>query len=691
MMTIAALKLLPGVQTEFTEALNQSGVSRSNLIRYESGLPQKIGGWTRYYPFALGAVPRDLHAWQDLNAVGYLSIGTASELAIISNGTLTDITPQTLLSDFPPDFTTTMGSPLVEVADPNITNVTTLDAVFFETPISIDGIILAGAYQIEVVTGTTTYQVRASANGVAGVSGGGDVPEFDTTSGTSEVEVTFAAHGLTAGTSRFTFPVATTGGGVTIAGTYKVLTTPTVDTFTISADVEASSTVTFDMNSGDAELLYYINLGPAAAGSGYGLGGYGLGGYGTGVVPGSQTGDPITATDWTSDNWGEIGLFNPRGQGIYYWQPRSGFQNAAFISEGPPFSNGIFVAMPQQILVSWGSSTSVNGLPYGLGNAIDPMLLRWSDIEDFFGWVPVSGSQAGSYRIPIGSMIKGGIQGPQQALLWTDLGIWAMQYVGYPLVFAFNNIGTGCGAVGAHAMAILNQVVYWMSNQNFFALGGGGVREIPCTVWDVVFQDIDTANIEKCRAAPNSAFGEMAWYYPSSSGGTGECDKYVMYHASESAQAGRPIWSYGDLPRTAWLDQSVLGQPIGGAPNGLIFQHETSYDADGAPLLAAFETGWFAISEGFDFTLIKQFWPDFRYKFWNATTGSASVMVTITTADYPNGPTQVFGPFTVTQATTFVTTWCRGRLAKFAFASNDIGTFWRLGLMRARTQKAGRR
>lgn len=689
-MTIVPLKLIPGVDVEKTIALNQAGISRSALIRFEEGLAQKLGGWTKYYPVALSGIPRDMHAWESLNNVGLLSIGTTTELAIIADGDLSNITPQELLSDFAPDFTTILNDPQVEVDDPNIANVTTLDVVYFNTPISVGGIILFGAYPIDIVTGATTYKITALTPATAAITSGGAVPSFTTTLNSSEVTVGLAAHGLAVG-QFFTFPITTTGGGVTISGTYTVTSVPTADTFVIVADVEASSAATFFMNASEAELLYYINLGPSAAGIGYGLGGYGDGGYGTGVVPASQTGTPITATDWSTDNWGEDLMANPRGGGIYVWGPRSGFLNAALIATAPVFNNGLFVAMPQQILVAWGSTTSIAGLPLGLNGNLDPLLIRWSDIEDFTTWLPASGNQAGSFRISNGSSIKGALQASTQALIWTDLGIWSMQYVNQPLIFGFRNIGNGCGLVGAHAAGVLQQTVYWMSSYNFFALGSGGVQEIPCPVWDAVFQDLDTANIEKCRAWPNSTFGEMWWFYPSASGGTGECDSYVKYSVSESAKLGTAVWDYGPLPRSAAIDQSVLGQPIAASPQGVIYLHETTMDADGQPLLASYETGWFAISEGWDLTFIDQFWPDFRFKFWNSTGGSANVQMLITTADYPNGPQTVNGPYSITDAATFIGTRARGRLAKIAVSSADVGTWWRTGLSRYRAAKAGRR
>src|SRR5262249_31359258 len=163
---------------------------------------------------------------------------------------------------------------------------------------------------------------------------------------------------------------------------------------------------------------YFIAIGPLASGAGFGLGGFGSGGFGTGVVPSTLSGISITALDWTQDNWGEIILSNPRGGGIYFWQPRSGFQNASIISTAPPFNNGIFVSMPAQILVAYGSVASSGDQ---INVQQDPLIVRWSDQENFFEWTVTSTTQAGSYRIPRGSLIVGGLQGPQQSLLWTDL------------------------------------------------------------------------------------------------------------------------------------------------------------------------------------------------------------------------------------------------------------------------------
>lgn len=679
-MPIIALKLVPTVNAEYTPALNEAGIASANLIRFKAGLPEKLGGWQKFYPYAMTGTPRDMHAWEDLNSTPHLAVGTVGSgttLNVITNGsTAQNITPLSFLSNFTANFSTGLNSTIVTVNDPNISNVTTYDAVFFNTPVSVGGLLLQGQFPIASVTGTTTYTIEFSSAASSTATSTGSIPVFTTSLSNTAVSVALPAHGQVPG-DRFTFPIPTTMSGITIDGTYPVNTTPSSSVFTITASAQATATATTSMNSGRAQLLYSIAVGPQEIGAGYGLGGYGLGGYGTGVLQPTQNGSSITASDWTLDNWGETLLACPKGGGIYQWTPTGGFLNAGLITAAPPFNNGIFVSMPAQILVAYGSTASDNLQQ-------DPMIVRWSDQEDYENWTVSSTTQAGSFRIPRGSLIVGGLQAPQQSLLWTDLGLWAMVYQGPPYVFGFNELMSGCGLIGPHAVAVMRGAVFWMSPGNFFVFGGGGAQAIPCTVWDAVFQDLDTDNQSKCVAAANSNFNEITFFYPSLSGGTGEIDSYAQLNIESRA------WTYGTLARTAWIDQSVLGEPIGATPQGLVMQHETSPDADGQPLQATFTTGWFTIAEGQKLTFLDWFFPDMKWKYFNGSS-SASVQVLIEAANYPNETPRSYGPFTMTDAKDYVNCRLRGRLVRMTFSSSDVGTWWRLGNMRFRAAEDGRR
>ena len=337
--------------------------------------------------------------------------------------------------------------------------------------------------------------------------------------------------------------------------------------------------------------------------------------------------------------------------------------------------------MTTQILVAWGSSVTE-----GIGVEQDPMLVRWSDSGNFLQWVVNSTTQAGSYRIPIGSMIVGGMPISLKNLIWTDLDLWAMTYIGPPNVYGFDKIGAGAGLASAHAAGQLRGNVYWMGRSNFYVLSGNGVQVIPCPVWDAVFQDLDTSNLSKIRAAPNTPFNEMWWFYPSSSGGTGECDKYVKLNITEQ---GNP-WDYGSLARSCWIDQSVLGAPIAASPSSIVYQHETTNDNDGAPLVSSFTTGYFEIGEGEDFFVIDEIIPDMR---WGTFAGAqtAQIQLTLNVVNYPGDTPRTFGPFAITQQSQKITTRARGRQGSFTVQSNDIGSFWRLGKIRYRFAPDGRR
>jgi hypothetical protein len=100
-----------------------------------------------------------------------------------------------------------------------------------------------------------------------------------------------------------------------------------------------------------------------------------------------------------------------------------------------------------------------------------------------------------------------------------------MTYIGPPLVYSFNEIGTGCGMIAPHACAILAGTVYWWGLNSFFTYGQS-VQPIPCDVWDQVFPLIDQSNIGKCWAWANSSYNEVWFWYPVV-GGTGECTAYV--------------------------------------------------------------------------------------------------------------------------------------------------------------------
>ena len=694
-MPHATIRLNPGVETNNTFSLNEAAYSQSQLIRYLPernglGLAQKLGGWVNYFNSSIGSKIRALKGWADLNAINHLGIGAESALDVLTNNNLVNITPQISTTNTSPNFSTTSGSTTVTVVDANIT-ASVLDFVNYVTPVSVGGIILSGPYQLYTAAGTT-YTIIASSPATATVTSGGASYAFSTTNGSSIVSGTLNGHGFAVGDT-FYVGVATTVGGVTLSGLYTILTVPTVNTFTFSAQNSASSTAgPVSINSGNINANFYIAIGPQPTSTGFGVGGFGVGGFGVGSAQPSVPGTPITATDWTLDNFGQNLIACPAGGAIYYWQPNGQLQNAQIIGgNGPLVNSGIFVAMPERQVIAYGSSFNL---------APDPLLIRWSDIEDYTVWNATPTNQAGSYRIPTGSKIVAGIQGPQQGLIWTDLDLWAMQYIGAPLVYGFNKIGSNCGAVSRHCIGQMNGGIYWMSQKQFFMSMGSGPQAIPCPIWDVIFQNINTSYLNKVCCGVNSQFNEVTWYYPSAS--STENDSYVKYNVALAQ------WDYGTLGRTAWIDQSVLGSPIGAGSDNWLYQHEVGNDAvyngQTTGMQSSFSTGYFSLNEADNLVFVDQIWPDMKWGTYSGNT-NATVYLTInytnyatdaatspSTSYYSGSPSgQVTSvTFPMTQSTEYISCRIRARFMSFSLSSTDTGTFWRLGGIRYRYQMDGR-
>lgn len=775
------LKLIPGVDQNRTEALNEAAISDSNLIRFVPdrqgiALPQKLGGWQAYGAgwSPMTSVVRALHAWADTSGVNHICVGTEANLLVgLPTSPPSVITPQFYTADVAliastTGFTTTITptpSSIVSVSDTG-SNVTSYGSIFIKTHVSVGGVILFGYY---ACTASTPNSYSIIARNILGIpvnasasANPGAVAQFGTVSGSQTVTVTLNNHGFLVGG---TYPVLVTTdvGGVSLFGNYIIQTVTDENSFTILAGTSATATTTASINNGKAQIIYYVGLTSYPPPVGYGAGNYGAGGYGSGVsTTGNRTftigaisesdgvatailsgssytipvgtvltvsgvpvaaynvsnavviasssspsfsfsyavsGSPLassggTATvstwpfasvnDWSLDNWGEDLIACPQGGGVFYWAPTSAsFPDDAVVMPNAPLINeGAFVAMPARQVVAYGSTFT--GIQ-------DPMLVRWTDLGNFTKWVGTVTNQAGSYRISTGSRIVGGLQGPQQGLLWTDVSLWSMQYINLPNVYSFNEIASGCGLTGKKAAGVMSGVVYWMSQSQFFKLGGGGVETIPCPIWDVIFQEIDFSNANNIRCAPNSRFGEIAWYYPvlnpDGTPGTGEPTRYVKYNTLMNA------WDYGDLTRTAWIDQSLLGPPLGAGISGgayPIYQHERGNDADESAMNSYIQTGYFALNEGDVKSFLDQVWPNMKWGKYGSDNQNAQVQITFFVADYPNQIPLQYGPFTMNQFSTYITPRFRGRLVSIRVSSDDVGSFWRLGNIRYRFQPDGK-
>ena len=217
-----------GADTNQTFAMNQASLSNTQLIRYmpdASGklLVQKLGGWQKFYSFAMSSTVLNLWAWEDLNNISRLAVGTTTGLSFIANNNLTDISPRTLTHNVTPNFSTTINSNVVTVIDVG-SGTTSFEFVNIVTPIAItgSGITLSGVYAIVNSLSADSYQILASTLATGTVSNVGATPVVTTANGAFAVNVLFNNHGEAIGNS-FTLPIPITVGGITLSGVYTVV------------------------------------------------------------------------------------------------------------------------------------------------------------------------------------------------------------------------------------------------------------------------------------------------------------------------------------------------------------------------------------------------------------------------------------------------------------------------------------
>jgi hypothetical protein len=352
-------------------------------------------------------------------------------------------------------------------------------------------------------------------------------------------------------------------------------------------------------------------------------------------------------------------------------------------NSAPAHNQGAFVAMPEQIIMAFGCSPD--------GGAQDPMLVRWCDQSDYTDWQASATNQAGSFRLSRGNRIVGGLQAPIGAILWTDLDIWSVTYEGFPLVFGFFQVGSDCGLIAQKAAVVLGSIPYWMSPAGFFQLTSSGAQQIPCTVWDQVFLNLDAANQDKCIAGSDYLYNEVIWFYPSLNGGSGEIDSYVKYNVAENE------WDYGPaapgmanlMSRSAWTDQNKPGPRFSVDLSGLIQQQDSGLDANGAPMTGVMaQSGYLDIADGGQIMAVSRYIPDFKWEGTNPSLQLTLLFRRWSGDDDPEG-SSVQGPFTITPSTRYVTFTARGREVAELITCDAADTWFRRGVPRIMAEPDG--
>jgi hypothetical protein len=645
-MPLQKLQFKPGINKEVTNYTNEGGWYDCDKVRFRAGFPEKIGGWTQLSPVQYLGTCRALWNWIDLEGTNYIGVGTNLKYFIEKGGGYNDITPirktvNPMLGPVPPStgnpFAATTGSATITVTDVNH-GCRTNDFVTFSGAVSLGGNITAAIlnqeYQVSVIN-ANSYTIQARV--------------------VSTVELPGAA--VLANASD------TGGGGAAVAAAYQIQTGN--DTYT--------------------------------AGNGWGASYWSRGTWGSGTT--ISIGDQLRL--WTNDNYGENLLIAPREGGIYYWLDANGptvraqSLNALSTFYGyagtfvPNTTFQIVASAIQRFVIAFGSNGYDSGNP---NTPFDRMLVRWSDQENPYDWVPTATNQSGEFRLNNGSYILAARNTRQEILVWTDSAIYSMQYLGPPYVWGFTLLQDNITMMGPNCSITANNITFWMGTDKFF-MYDGRVQTLPCTLRKYIFSRINKSQAWQCFAGSNEAFSEIWWFYPSTNSLV--VDSYVIYNYLEGS------WYHGSMARTAWLESGLREYPFAADYNARLLYHESSVDdealATPLPIASYIQSSDFDIGDGHNFGFVWRILPDLTFA--NSTASNPSVTMRVqarVNSGTPYGapddrPVTRSAEYPVELYTGQVYTRIRGRQMDFRIDSADLGVNWQLGSPRIDIRQDGRR
>jgi hypothetical protein len=422
---------------------------------------------------------------------------------------------------------------------------------------------------------------------------------------------------------------------------------------------------------------------------------------------------------WSIDNLGDNVIALIHNSAVFEWDSaatNATATRATIISGAPTASRDMLVSTPDRHLVLFGTETTI-----GTTSTQDDMFIRFSSQEDINTWAPTATNSAGTQRLADGSRIMGAKLGKSAIYVWTDTALFTMRFVGTPFTFAYDQVGTNCGLIGMNASVEVDGAAYWMSENGFFRYTGK-LESMDCLVEDYVYDDLNKTSNQLIYCGLNNLFGEITWFYPTSTSNV--VDRSVYYSYLDSTPE-RPIWFTNAstlFKRTTWIDSAIFGLPHATAYDA---DDDTSFDVigntDGTTIYYEHETGvnytkggtTYAVpsnitSGDFDITQdqqrgitfrgdgefimrISRFLPDFISQ-------SGNTVVQLDLRNFPNqsAVSSTLGPFTVTSSTNYKSCRARARSVAVTIANNTgsdttLGQNWKLGTFRLDVHAGGRR
>ena len=685
-MALQYLQFRPGVSRESTNLANSGGFYACQWVRFRSGSPEKINGWTLPSIYTYQGTCRNLVEWSSLNNNYIVGVGTNLKYYLYIGGVYFNVTPIRKVSSlaanpFYPIYSTLSA----DISDTDATIPVTSGTSFTRVYPYIIRIDSEDIY-VNSASGTNLIECLRGFNGTTAVahSSGAVV---------SSKYLVVDSSGNGADTGDFvTFAGATTFGpynATVLNSEYQVFSNTT--NF-ISIDTGIQSTAVTNGGGSSVVATYQISIGRdiVTFGNGWGVGPWNDAEWGNARAT-SYISQGLRL--WGTDNFGQDLVYNIRNAPVYYWDAATNLTSSGQVT-GPgvnitaligtdgdaPTVGARVVVTEERHIVVLGANDPNSVSP----TTQDPMFVRWCSQEDPLVWTPDVTNTAGSQRLTYGSALITAEKTRQEILIWSDSALYSMRYLGPPYTFGFTTLSNEITIISPNAAITANGITYWMGNSKFYVYSGR-IDTLPCALRQYVFNDFNFIQGDQVYSGTNEKYNEVWWFYPSSESDYN--DRYVIYNYLEK------LWYYGDMPRTAWLDSHILGTPWA-AYDGILVQHEYGND-DGsvnppAGIPAYIESADFDIGEGDKFSAVKRVIPDID--FIGSTVTDPSVTMTVSTRNFPgqgfftnDNVANVAGSMATTQVydyTNQVFVRLRGRQVAFRISSEDAGTKWQLGVPR---------
>jgi len=697
----------PGVNRENTRYTTEGGWYEGDKVRFRQGNPEKIGGWVPFSANIFLGICRSLWNWITLAGENLIGVGTNLKFYILRGGAYYDITPIRVTTTLTNPFTATNGSAVIAVFDTAHGCVEGDFVTYSGSGIAglggnITAAVLTGEFEITYVDPnnyTITVSATANATDASGSPGGGTVlTQYQLNTGPSyQVPLTGWGAGL--------WGQGTWGNGGSVPQPLQLWSQqnfgqdliygprgqglyywnaeigPASISITISIAAPGVITLPSGFTFADGAALTFTSTGALPTGLSVGQVYFVVNSSGsTFNVALTFGGTPITTSGGQSGNQ----FISPRGVDI------ADIGDA----DAPIFQNFMLISDASRQVLVFGTN-DIQGS--AAADYLDPMLLRWSDVEDPFVWTPEATNQAGGLRLSHGSKIITAVQSRQEIVVFTDSSLYSLQYVGPPFVWTAQLIGDNLSLIGPNAAVIASGVVYWMGVDKFYKYDGR-VQTLNCDLRRYIFSDFNTQQTEQVYAGTNEGFNEIWWFYCSADSNTS--DRYVIYNYVEN------VWYYGNMARSAWLDSGLLPLPVAATYDSELVQHEDGVDAYvlgvKTALPAYISSSEFDIGDGHNFGYVWRIVPDLTFENSVSTPAGDPAAVTMTLYPMQNsgsgtgnlasaGVTKGSNYVITEEYTGIVYTRARGRQMIFKIASTQIGTAWQLGAPRLDIKADGRR